>query len=399
MLKRVFALCIVLGLMVASITATASYEVLSDGEFGIRTISDRSMFEELFASTQNRSVLTGSENPCIEYEVQISPAGDTSYNVNLDFVIHNSGDSYYANANGIVSMTMLDSGQSYIAGPLEGAIILSDNDTYDIIVGFQSELNSEDISAGVNVVTGDGNLYFAFGEYVMPDDIFDTYQSTDMETGMISDVVNSSVTSLPPGDEEYSFVGRDTSTHSDGSVIGIFDIYYSVGRGVIATTLSSNADALLQDDFFSTSRVYSADVEVSTDDLDAAIERFYYYPGEAGVGSDLGDFVADVFSDICGFLPVPIPSATIINMVRNTLSGGISATISPNERTATFNTNVNTGNYDDVPLTVAVELRGTLPGDYEYTSVSSMRYVCTQIKDIYYVDTDEMQVVDTFSVE
>lgn len=394
-------MAIIFGFIVNSVPALAVNQENLSENYDIRSISSESMFEGIFGATENPYTSMSATAPFVNYTVQIVPSEDGIYNVNIDFVICNSNRTYPANASGTAEEITLESGGRYISGPLDGEISTPENDTYKIIVGFQSELNSQEISAGVNIINGDENLYFAFGKYVMPDEIYEKFQSTGINTDMPEndDIVTDDSDLLPASDTEYLHRGGDASIDENGNYIGILDTYYSEYRDVLFATLTSDSESLLVDDFFSTCRVYSAHVEFNTTDHDAGIERFYYLPGSENVGSDLGDFIADVFNDAVSLAGIPIPTSTILRAIRATLSGGITTNIPTSERTATFDTKLTTsGNFDEAPLPVAIELYGTVPGTYNYKTTANIRYICTMIKDIYYVDTDDMTTSSNLEV-
>lgn len=394
-----FLICILAALVMASSLSLNSYAVAVDATVtDLRSISDPDLFYELFPEKGIRT-LANSE-PTVRYTVEYSADNAEETTVNLHFTLCDGGALYNANVAGVVEKTELSNGTYYISGPLDGTIIGADGTTHEIVVGFQSESGSDCISAGVAVDTKDEYLFFAFGQYEMPDEIYSEHQKLDdsscimnVDTNDFPSSANSADTYVPKGSHKLAGRGEELK------------VYYNSRWQTVAATVQSNSAKLKTDNFFSTSRVHTGKIEFEASKSGGVchvfFNRFSYVPdsGTTPIAKYLNDILLELFT---GSVPLPFPWDTISASI-SSIGGSIARDpigMSPTKTLAYVDAKVSSGDFDQAPLAAAV----TMDVDSHRTdtchlkTTASIRYVCTHIKEIYYVDTQNMCVETDLTV-
>lgn len=395
-------ICILAALVIISSLPLNSYAVAVDTtETDLRSISDPDLFYELFP---DKGIRTLSDNtPTVRYVVQYSSDSTEETTVNLRFTLCDGGAQYNGNVVGVVEKTKLSNGAYYISGPLDGTIIGVNGIQHEIVVGFQSELGSDCISAGITVNTEDKNLFFSFGQYEMPDEIYSEYQKLDGAPYVMS---------IDAGEYPTSTNAADTyvicRSHSFGDRNDALNVYYNHYRQAVAATVRSDSESVKRDKFFSTSRVYSVDVAVDTSKGGSGyvrIECFLHLPSDGPVnGNRLGEYALSILKILAG-QGIPLEGKLtwdIANSVCSTMVGSLTPKVTGINITntlATAITKVSSGTFDKVPLSVAVQLRSAGVDTCDLKTTASIRYICTHIKEIYYVNSPDMTVLTSVTVK
>lgn len=399
-MKKIIS-CILAVLVMVSALSLNSYAVAVDTTVtDLRSISDPDLFYELFPEKGIRT-LANSE-PSVRYTVEYSADNAEETTVNLHFTLCDGGALYNANVVGVVEKTELSNGTYYISGPLDGTIIGANGSTHEIVVGFQSESGSDCISAGVTVNTEDGYLFFAFGQYEMPDEIYSEHQKLDGSPYAMSVNANEYPASTNSAD---TYVRRGFQHLGGGNEI--LEVYYNPYRQSVAATVQSDSEKVKRDSFFSTSRVNSVEVKVDTSkggEGYVRVECFLHLPEDGPIiGNKLGQYAFDVLK-ILAARGIPLKGQLtwdIANSVCSTLTGNLTPKITGINITntvATVITKVTSGTFDEVPLSIAVQLRSAGIDTCDLRTTASIQYVCTHIKDIYYVNSQDMCVDITVTV-
>ena len=397
-MKKIIS-CILAVLVMVSALSLNSYAVAVDTTVtDLRSISDPDLFYELFPEKGIRT-LANSE-PSVRYTVEYSADNAEETTVNLHFTLCDGGALYNANVVGVVEKTELSNGTYYISGPLDGTIIGADGTTHEIVVGFQSESGSDCISAGVTVNAKDEYLFFAFGQYEMPNEIYSEYQKLDGSPYTMNVNANEAVTSTNAAD---AYVCRGTHSLSGGNET--LGLYYNPYWQTIAATVRSDSEKVKKDSFFSTSRVYSGKIEFETykkdEECHVFFDRFSHIPnsGTTPIGNYLNTILIELFTK-----SVPLPFAwNVIDAVSSSIQGSIERNpvgMSGTQTLAYVNAKVSSGNFDQAPLAAAVTMG--VDSNLTYTchlkTTASIRYVCTHIKEIYYVNSQSMYVETDLTV-
>lgn len=320
-MKKIIS-CILAALVMISGLSLNSYAVAVDTTVtDLRSISDSDLFYELFPDKgMHTHALTNSDST-VRYTVQYSADNTEETTVNLRFTLCDGGALYNANVFGVVEKTKLSNGAYYISGPLDGTIIGADGATHEIIVGFQSELGSDCISAGVAVGIKDEYLFFAFGQYEMPDEIYFEHQKLDGSPY----IMNVDTSDFPArANSADTYVSKGFHKLGDGKEA--LNVYYNSYWETIAVTVLSDSERPNRGDFFTSGRVYSGkiDFEVSKKNglCHVFFERFNHIPdgGTTSLGSYLNTILLELFTNV-----VPLPGAwNVINAICTSIHGSIS---------------------------------------------------------------------------
>lgn len=393
MKKRLLATVLAFCLAITNVYAVGTHNSMID--LGInemnaemRIASNAEMIEKL--AYNNNTVLRSGEVQEAEavYDVSFEENEDGLY-ANMYFEI----GELHGNVSGKVEERQLSTGEVYISGPLRGKVISSSGDNYDVIVGLQTSDRASDISAAVNIKVDAEHVFFAFGSYIMPDEVYaeNTIAKEEMSANNDVHVLENEI-GIMSNNESDDFVGYTearTRYEDTNTVINKLKPYYSENRNVLVAVATSNAEGVLSGGLFTSSRVYEAVVGFESEDRDSFIDRFYYVPGEDGIRSAPGGFIHDVFEMLLEMTTrISVPAATILDLVANSLAGGTDTYTNATKTYAEFSTQISRGDFDDSGLPVAVQLEANPSGDYNYTITSDITYLCVHLKDTYYVDAD-----------
>lgn len=400
-MKKIMIFILAALVMISSLPLNSYAAAVETTETDLRSISDPDLFYALFPDKGIRT-LTKSD-PTVRYTVQYSDDGTEETTVNLRFTLCDGGALYNANVVGVVEKIKLSNGAYYISGPLDGTVIGANGTTHEIVVGFQSESGSDCISAGVAISTEGRNLFFSFGQYEMPDEIYCEHQKLDGSPYVMSVNTNEAVTSINAADA-YVICG----SHSFGNRNDALNVYYNHYRQAVAATVRSDSESVKRDKFFSTSRVYSVDVAVDTSKGGSGyvrIECFLHLPSDGPVnGNRLGEYALSILKILAG-QGIPLEGKLtwdIANSVCSTMVGSLTPKVTGINMTntlATAITKVSSGTFDEVPLSVAVQLRSAGVDTCNLKTTASIRYICTHIKEIYYVNSPDMTVLTNVTVK
>lgn len=385
------ALSLLLAILLVTVGVVPAMATETDEIHEIFSVSDTELFADTFGMAAATYVTNSVANNGVIYDYNVTLEEDGTYNAFMEFDVVINGTAHRATALGTLNEVVLENGSTYLSGPLDGSIEVGNNE-YKIIVGFQTEYGSDEISAGITL-ENEAVLHFAFGDYEMPDEIYETHW---IESGnsVISrsqvDLSNSKSTTLRSVGT-YTVVGSDAVKASNiSSNVSFFTAYYNTYPDYLYVEITADSSPLLTDAFYSTSRVYSTTTTLEATDSSTypSIYRFVHYPGD-DVGDTVGTYIRDVFELIDSFAGIPIPLTSILDLYEST-TGPVSSTNSNTIRTKfTLTTKPAHGDYgqgNTPPLPILWELHTAVTGSYEYTVTSNVRFVCTNIKQIYYVN-------------
>ena len=384
------ALSLLLALLMVMATAVPAMATEANEKYEILFISNEELFANTFGVSANTHSVNNTSSNGVIYDYNVALEEDGAYHASIAFDVIIDGVAHHATASGILDAEELEDGSIYLSGPLDGNIEIGNN-KYTIIVGFQTEYGSDEISAGITL-ENDSILHFAFGNYEMPDEIYETYQS-DSDNSI---TVNSQV-ELPceailsdPDLGVYTLSGSaSTKAANIDSLVNFVSIYYNTTLNYLYVEVKADSSPLLTDSFYSTSRVYSTNTSVTANDPNdlAHIYRFVRYPGDDD-DDEVGQYIKKFFNAISSFPGLSTPASAIISIYENA-EGPVSATNNANKTKFTLTTRPSSGDYgygNTPPLPVIWQLATSSTGTFKYTVTSDVRFVCTKIKQIYYVN-------------
>ena len=111
------------------------------------------------------------------------------------------------------------------------------------------------------------------------------------------------------------------------------------------------------------------------------------YPGDDD-DDEVGQYIKKFFNAISSFPGLSTPASAILSLYENA-EGPVSATNNANKTKFTLTTRPSSGDYgygNTPPLPVIWQLATSSIGTFKYTVTSDVRFVCTKIKQIYYVN-------------
>lgn len=385
------ALSLLLALLMVMATAVPAMATETTKKYEILSISNEKLFANTFGESANTHSMSNASSNGIIYNYNVTLGEDEAYHASIAFDVIINGVAHHAIASGTLDAKELGDGSVYLCGPLDGTIKIG-NSKYTIIVGFQTEYGSDEISAGITL-ENESILHFAFGDYEMPDEIYETYQ---IDSG--NSITANSQVKLPREEifsntdsGTYTLVGSASANASNiSSSINFVRAFYNVYPNFLYVEVKADSSPLLTDSFYSTSRVYSTTTSVKkADNSDYPyIKRFVHYPGD-DVENTVGPYIKSFFELVDAFSGIPIPLSTILSIYESA-TGSISVPDNNVIRTKyTLTTKPSSGDYgqgNTPPLPILWELSATITGTYKYTVTSDVRFVCTKIKQIYYVN-------------
>ena len=169
------ALSLLLAILMIAVGVVPAMATETDEIHEIFSISDEELFSDTFGVSASTYSVNNVSNNGVIYDYNVTLEEDGTYSASMEFDVVINGIAHRATAFGTLDAVELDNGSIYLSGPLDGTIEAGNNE-YKIIVGFQTEYGSDEISAGITL-ENENILHFAFGNYEMPNEIYETYQS------------------------------------------------------------------------------------------------------------------------------------------------------------------------------------------------------------------------------
>lgn len=404
------ALSLLLAILMIAVGVVPAMAMETDEIHEIFSVSDEELFSDTFGVSASTYSVNNVSNNGVIYDYNVTLEEDGTYSASMEFDVVINGTANRANASGTLDKVELDDGSVYLSGPLDGSIEVG-NKEYKIIVGFQTEYGSKEISAGITL-ENENLLHFAFGKYEMPDEIFEKNYSTisaaEYNESMTLNNNYVSQDSIQANFSTISTISR-TSNYSP-SIVHILKVYYSPTGNFLAATVSSNSDVFLTDSFYSTSKVYQTKTtfeHIYSGLSHSYIERVVKGPDENNSDvslSNLFSFLGLVYKAIQNATGITLPLDSVVETLISNGGGGSYTRKYEDGRTRCIITTRPSTSYDinkpnqQVPLTLVLHCAcNDTPANYNYKVSSELRYVCTHIKEIYYIDAFDA-ITNTFSI-
>lgn len=379
------AISLFLSILMIAVGLVPAMAMETDEIYEIFSVSDEELFSDTFGVSASTYSVNNVSNNGVIYDYNVILEEDGTYSASMEFDVVINGIAHRATAFGTLDAVELDNGSIYLSGPLDGTIEVGNNE-YKIIVGFQTEYGSDIISAGITLENED-ILHFAFGNYEMPDEIYSEYQENSAE----------------PEVSHNSELNRATTVSGGTNILGV---HYNRSQRQFSASVKSDAAALLTDSFYSTSRVYKVSLDFNALSTDGRLGDFLSGP-KPNETNKLASYVVAAITDliVLGFSNnnITLPSALTYEVLKSILTGsGVTFDIDdPYGQYKGVVANVSSGNFDTNPFCASIHVytNSTQSGYRSFKATSDIRYVCTHIKAIYYVDTDSVSLTRSLYID
>ncbi|MBQ7938385.1 MAG: hypothetical protein IJ283_07840 [Oscillospiraceae bacterium] len=379
------AISLLLSILMIAVGVVPAMATETDEIHEIFSVSDEELFSDTFGVSAAIYSRNNVSNNGVIYDYNVTLEEDGTYSASMEFDVVINGTAHRATAFGTLDAVELDNGSIYLSGPLDGTIEVGNNE-YKIIVGFQTEYGSDEISAGITLENNDV-LHFAFGNYEMPDEIYSEYQENSAE----------------PKVSHNSELNR-AATGSGG--VNILRVDYNRSQRQFSASVKSDAAALLTDSFYSTSRVYKVWLDFYGTSTDSRLGDFLSGPKQTE-NNKLASYVVAAITDLIdlGFSSndITLPTSLTYEVLKEILSGpNVSFDIDdPYGQYKGIAADVSSGNFDTNPFCASIHVytNSTQSGYRSFKATSDIRYVCTHIKAIYYIDTDSVSQIRSLYID
>lgn len=394
------AISLLLSILMIAVGVVPAMATETDEIHEIFSVSDEELFSDTFGVSASTYSINNVSNNGVIYDYNVTLEEDGTYSASMEFDVVINGIAHRATAFGTLDAIELDNGNIYLSGPLDGNIEVG-NHEYKIIVGFQTEYGSDEISAGITL-ENENILHFAFGEYELSDANFEKIYSSENTQGEVSNncsFYNEDLISTTSANNNYTFKATDADTYN-GAIINTIKLYYNDNEDLLAGLSIPNSNTILEVTTHTTAKVYRVKLIFKANSDPAYFEGFYYDPGVGKIGNVYGDYVytlAKSLADIYGSVAnsgIALPDIIWLDSIRNTFLGPVTSSEEstdrreiyyqsyPSYQSATAGRTIQEVSFPGVVRAVC-----TTTGTYSLSVTSNLRYICTNGKLTYYIDS------------